>query len=87
MERLCFCKKCLYASATLAETMATNEKTQGTFDWFGFIMGKLRWHLTTIHSKKCEGVQGIELMDTNCANGTARTSASLSLGATLILMT
>lgn len=64
MERLCFCKKYLYASATLAETMAAAEKVHDNFDWTRFIMGNLRRQLTTTHNKESQGVQGIELMDT-----------------------
>lgn len=63
MEQLSFYKKCMYVTTILAETMAAPERARDNFDWSGFIMGNLQWQLTTIHTKKFEGVWGIELMD------------------------
>lgn len=52
MKQLCFPKKCLYVSTTLAETKAKVERVQGNFDWSRFIMGNLQRLLMTIHTWK-----------------------------------
>lgn len=50
MECISIQKKCLYASAALAQTMAATEKAKGQPGWSGFILSNLRRQLTTIHS-------------------------------------
>lgn len=63
MEHLCLQKKCLYASAALAEMIATVEKARGNFTWLGFNLGNLRRPPPTIHPQKSPRVWGTEMID------------------------